>query len=32
MRRIVLGTAAVVGLFAAATLISNLPVQGHDED
>jgi hypothetical protein len=28
----VLGTAALVGLFAATTLIINLPVQGNDND
>ena len=32
MKHMVLGTAALVGLFAATTLIINLPVQGNDND
>jgi hypothetical protein len=32
MRPIALGTAAAVGLFAAVTLISNLPVKGNNDD
>ncbi|MGA8659757.1 MAG: hypothetical protein WB586_26855 [Chthoniobacterales bacterium] len=32
MKHMVLGTAALVGLFAATTLIINLPVQGNGDD
>lgn len=31
MKRKVFGTTAAVGLFVAATAISNAPVQGHDD-
>jgi hypothetical protein len=32
MKRILISTASAVGVFVAATIFSNLPVQGHDND